>query len=209
VALALETAERQKTQAFLASAILLLPLFPPICRLQALLLSPSASERIAGSTPRREVSRLRSGARPPRTPPRPPHLASAWVRSAPSCALGETSGSFRVYPAFRFPRRRRDRFAGLTEFLAGISCWSVALRRLFHLYLSVPQVHWPIRCFVGLWSLEPILPLKVSVAAFCDHHELCVPREQDRHRGRWLPRVRSRAPRHGECLSELKPVFLS
>ena len=46
----------------------------------------------------------------------------------PSRALGEASGSFRVYPGISFPRP--DRF-GLPEFLAGFG-WGVTLRHLFH-----------------------------------------------------------------------------
>jgi len=49
-----------------------------------------------------------------------------------------------------------------------------------------------------LWTLEPTFLVAVAVAV--RRHELRVPGEQGGHRGRWLPGVRSRPPRHGEFL---------
>jgi len=83
---------------------------------------------------RREVSRLRSGARPPRTPPRLPRLASDSVRSAPKPCAGR---SFRKLQGLSRHFASRDGATGslgLTEFLAGISA-GASLSGAYFIYI--------------------------------------------------------------------------
>lgn len=180
----LETAENPRLSSSCSPA--LPPSLSPICRLQALLLSSSASERIAGSTPRREVSRLRlrSGARPPRTPPRLPHLASDSVRSALSTrALGEASGSFRVYPGISLPRDGGTGSLGLAKFLSRISvgaslsgAYFICIYRCLR-FTAKFVAAWGF----GVWSQSCALHWWQQRLVGCGHHEFRVPRKQGRH----------------------------
>jgi len=193
--------ELETAEAFLAPAVLLSPLSFPhlqVAGAAALVLRQRANRWLdaaaGGISPSIRCAPSSNSPSPSSSGFRFGPVSAQAVRWA---KLPEASG---FIPAFRFPRRR-DRIAwpdGVSSWDFG---WGVALRRLLHLYLSVPQVHGQIRCCAGLWSLEPILRLKVAAAAPGGHHELRLPREQGRHRGRWLPGVRPRAPRHGECPS--------